>query len=219
MNAAFGSVRTAFCWRMENKFFTEQRILVCASTAAVAYAIGLVWRLFRHEWVFGAGGSPRCIDFTSMWVSGSFAGSSDPARMYDNSAWSAAWKGLTGLSDCILAQGHTSYPPILLLFTYPLGLMPYALAFLVWMVATFLLYLATVYAIVPRSAAIIAALTPYTSPFNFLLGQNGFLTAGLIGLSLVFIERRPWLSGIFLGFLTYKPQFGVLFPLALVGLA
>jgi arabinofuranan 3-O-arabinosyltransferase len=38
----------------------------------------------------------------------------------------------------------------------------------------------------------------------------------LIGLSLVSIERRPWLSGAFLGLLTFKPQFGVLFPLALL---
>jgi hypothetical protein len=30
------------------------------------------------------------------------------------------------------------------------------------------------------------------------------------------VERRPWLSGILFGLLTYKPQFGVLFPLALL---
>ena len=51
---------------------------------------------------------------------------------------------------------------------------------------------------------------------NFGLGQNGFLTAGLVGLSLAFTERRPWLCGIFLGLLTYKPQFGILFPFALL---
>jgi hypothetical protein len=49
---------------------------------------------------------------------------------------------------------------------------------------------------------------------NVLLGQNGFLTAGLMGLALAFMERRPLLSGIFLGFLTYKPHFGLLFPFA-----
>jgi Glycosyltransferase family 87 len=38
--------------------------------------------------------------------------------------------------------------------------------------------------------------------------------AGLIGLSLVFLERRPRLSGIFLGLLSCKPQYGVLVPLA-----
>jgi hypothetical protein len=30
------------------------------------------------------------------------------------------------------------------------------------------------------------------------------------------VERRPWLSGILIGLLTYKPQFGVLFPFALL---
>jgi hypothetical protein len=30
------------------------------------------------------------------------------------------------------------------------------------------------------------------------------------------MERRPWLSGIFLGLLTYKPQFGILIPFALL---
>jgi hypothetical protein len=52
--------------------------------------------------------------------------------------------------------------------------------------------------------------------FNVLCGHNGFLSAGLLGLSLVLMESRPWISGIFLGLLTYKPQLGVLFPFALL---
>jgi hypothetical protein len=48
-----------------------------------------------------------------------------------------------------------------------------------------------------------------------LVGQNGFLTAALIGFALVFLEKRPVLAGICLGILTYKPHFGILFPLAL----
>ena len=94
--------------------------------------------------------------------------------------------------------------------------MPYSMALAVWMMATLFLYLAAVYAIIPRPAAVIAALTPYPVFFNTLLGHNGFLTAGLIGLTLALMERRPWLSGIFLGLLTYKPQFGILFPFALL---
>jgi hypothetical protein len=51
---------------------------------------------------------------------------------------------------------------------------------------------------------------------NLLLGHTGFLTAGLLGLSLTALERRPWLSGLFFGLLAYKPQFGILVPFALV---
>src|SRR5712672_847126 len=51
---------------------------------------------------------------------------------------------------------------------------------------------------------------------NTMVGQNGFLTAALIGGTLYLLPTRPILSGICLGLLSYKPQYGVLFPLALI---
>ena len=35
-------------------------------------------------------------------------------------------------------------------------------------------------------------------------------------LSLALIDRRPWLAGVLIGCLAYKPQFGLLIPLVLV---
>ena len=46
-------------------------------------------------------------------------------------------------------------------------------------------------------------------------GHNGFLTAALIGAALVQLNSRPWLAGILIGLLAYKPQFGLLIPLVL----
>src|SRR6266446_349676 len=195
---------------IENRLFTEQRLLVYGSTVVVAYAI-LAWLLIRTEWINPDG---TCRDFTWIWLSSKFALSSAPAQAYDYSVFSAARAALVGPPNCILE--HLDYPPTLLFFTYPLGLMPYSTAFAMWMVATLLLYLAAVYAIIPRPVAVIAAVTLHPVLINFLLGHDGFLTAGLIGLALAFVERRPWLSGIFLGLLTYKPQFGILFPFALL---
>jgi arabinofuranan 3-O-arabinosyltransferase len=51
---------------------------------------------------------------------------------------------------------------------------------------------------------------------NTLVGQNGFLTAALIGGTLYLIPVRPVLAGICLGLLSYKPQYGLLFPLVLI---
>src|SRR5258707_14741149 len=51
---------------------------------------------------------------------------------------------------------------------------------------------------------------------NTLVGQNGFLTASLIGGTLYLMPMRPVLSGICLGLLSYKPQYGLLFPLVLI---
>ena len=47
-------------------------------------------------------------------------------------------------------------------------------------------------------------------------GQNGFLTAGLLGFALALLERKPVAAGILFGLLAYKPQFGVLIPLVLI---
>jgi hypothetical protein len=94
--------------------------------------------------------------------------------------------------------------------------MPYVPAYAVWMLATLLFYGSAVFLVIPRPAALIAAIASPAALKNIQLGHNGFLTAGLIGVSLVWLERRPWLSGLVLGLLSYKPQFGVLFPLALL---
>ena len=51
---------------------------------------------------------------------------------------------------------------------------------------------------------------------NTLVGQNGFLTASLIGGTLYLMPVRPVLAGICLGLLSYKPQYGLLFPLVLI---
>jgi alpha-1,2-mannosyltransferase len=47
-------------------------------------------------------------------------------------------------------------------------------------------------------------------------GQNGFLTAALLGGALVLLDRRPIIAGILIGLLVYKPQFGLMIPLALI---
>ena len=50
---------------------------------------------------------------------------------------------------------------------------------------------------------------------NIAHGHNGFLTAALFGGGLLLLDRRPVISGVLLGLLCYKPQFGILIPLAL----
>jgi hypothetical protein len=198
---------------IDNWFFTERRLGICALGWAFGYAIILSRDLFRPQWWLNPDGK-GCTDFIWIWLTSKLALSGSVVRAYDSTAFSAARDAFVGSPGCVL--GHLNYPPTVFLFTYPLGLMPYPIAYVVWIVGTILLYLAAVYAIIPRWAAVIAAITPYPVFMNILLGHNGFLTAGLIGLALALMERRPWLSGIFLGLLTYKPQLGILFPLALL---
>jgi hypothetical protein len=199
-------------FEIEDRIFTERRVRFFAAGVTAAWALVIGW-LLLGGWAIRPNGHTGSIDFCWEWTSGKFAASRDPARIYDYSVFGAAEHAFFRPGECLF---HYDYPPTFLFFSYPLGLMPYSTAFAVWVVATFLLYETAIYAITPRPTALLAAAAPVAVPLNVLLGHNGFLTAGLMGLSLVLMERRPWLSGILLGLLTYKPQFGVLFPLALM---
>src|SRR5262249_48040094 len=70
--------------------------------------------------------------------------------------------------------------------------------------------------IVPRPETLLLALAFPAVFINLGHGQNGFLTAALLAGSLILIDRRPLAAGALIGLLAYKPQFGVLIPLALV---
>lgn len=201
---------------LEDRLFTERRVLLCAIGIALGLAAVLALKIDGGKSVVGPDGRPACVDFCWIWVSGKFAAASAPAKVYDYAVFAAAQKALVGPSALGFPPFHYFYPPVFLFFTYLLGLMPYFVAFVVWNIATLALYEAAIYAILPRVSALVAGLTSIAVAESILLGQNGLLTAGLIGLSLVLVERRQGLCGILLGLLTYKPQFGVAFPLALL---
>jgi hypothetical protein len=151
-----------------------------------------------------------------MWLSGKFAVAGDLSRIFDFSAFSTAQAAFFGPGHCI-NYNRFFYPPTFLFFTYPFGYMPYYIALAAWIISLFAIYETAIYAVISRRVALILAATPVSVMFaNVYLGHTGFLTAALFGLALVFMERRPLLSGIFLGLLTYKPHLGLLIPIALL---
>lgn len=204
---------------IEDRIFTQRNLRFYGSGAAVAsvLAVIIVWSgLSPGGWV-GPHGKLSTIDFCWIWASGKLAVLGMGARVYEPGLFLSLHDTFFHTGECLITFKHLYvYPPTFLFFTYVLGLMPYLIACTVWVAATLALYEAAIGSIVPRREALILAIVPLPVLVNMDLGHNGFLTAGLMGLSLAFIERRPWLAGIFLGLLTYKPQFGVLFPLALL---
>jgi arabinofuranan 3-O-arabinosyltransferase len=211
------------CWRkllkIEERLFTERNLRLYGSGVVVAVVVAtiLAWRgSVRSDWVVTHDGAIGTIDFCWIWVSSKFAVSNDPTAIYNPAAVTALYDEVFDPGECLFRQQQYIYPPTFLFFIYPLGFMPYLAAYALWAAATLFLYEVAIYAIVPRPVALIAALAPFAVIKNIQLGHNGLLSAGLIGLSLVFVEHRPWLSGVFLGLFTYKPQLGVLFPLALL---
>jgi hypothetical protein len=158
-------------------------------------------------------GAGNVADFLALWAAGRAALAGHAAAAYD-------WPTLRLIEEN--AVGHFNgylgwrYPPPFLFVAAALALLPYASAFLVWLFGTFLCYLAAIRAIIgDRVGYFLAAAFPPVLA-NFMAGQNGFLSASLIGGALALLERQPIGAGVLLGLLTYKPHLGLLFPIALV---
>lgn len=107
------------------------------------------------------------------------------------------------------------YPPTFALMILPLALLPYGVAFVLFMAATGALYLWLIHAILPDRRALLAALGFTAVLVNALGGQNGFLSTALLGGGLLLVAARPIAAGALLGLLTYKPHLGLLVPLLL----
>ena len=93
---------------------------------------------------------------------------------------------------------------------------PTRLALAVWLAASFAAYLAAHGAILPRPARSLLIASAFPAVFiNLGHGQNGFLTAGCSAARCACsIAGRA--RGVLIGLLAYKPQFGVVIPIALL---
>lgn len=153
-------------------------------------------------------------DFFALWSYAKIALSHPAVELYD------VWK----LHDAqvalgMLPQAHNPfpYPPQFLLIIWPLGFLPFYAAYAAWMGATLLLYLlATCTGAGGKVAMVFTALLAPATTACLVGGQSGFLVAALLVGGLRLIPRHPILGGILFGVLTYKPQFGVLIPVALI---
>jgi hypothetical protein len=181
---------------------------------ALAYALFLAGSAFERAWLIDSLGRIIDNDFIAVWAAGRLVLDGHPAAAWDWSLHRAVEVAVAGRDFVTYYGWH--YPPTFLFAAASLAMFPYLVAWALWMAVTLPAYVAAVRAIIGERIGIVLALGFPGVLWNLSVGQNGFLTAALIGGTLIFIERRPLLAGVCLGLLTYKPQFGLLFPLVLL---
>lgn len=186
-------------------------ILIAMNTIClpVLYLVG--------NWIVTIDGRNIVADFGTLWTTGALVRDHHPTLAYDWDAVRQAMIALTG-NDHIGRFGF-HYPPPFLFGVLLLAQLPYRLSFLAWVVGSTTLYAAVVRTLVGRPIGWVLALAFPVLFFNSVIGQNGCLTAALIGGTLLFLPARPLLAGVCLGLLTYKPQYGPLFALVLMATA
>lgn len=163
-------------------------------------------------------GKPLGTDFLAFWSASRLALNHDAAAAYDlariYAVEMAAMPVDPGLSSFL-------YPPPFLLLCLPLGLAPYFLSLVLWIASTGIAYGIVVHrwlAAQPDAArgATITILAFPAVLVNAGHGQNGFLTAALLGGGLWLLDRRPWIAGTLLGLLVIKPQMAFAIPVLVV---
>lgn len=159
-------------------------------------------------------GQPIGTDFSNVYAAGALTWQGRSAEAYAPPLQHAAEKAVFDGREVPFYGWH--YPPFFLAIAVLVAAVPYAWGLAIWLIASFAAYLAAIRAILPRPETLLAA-TAFPAVFvNVGHGQNGFLTAALLGGALHWLDRRPTLAGVLIGLLAYKPQFGVLIPIALV---
>ena len=135
-----------------------------------------------------------------------------PASVYDLAQFHQATSQIAGHS--VLAPWF--YPPTFLLLVAPLALLSYYAALACWLSLGLGAYSLVVWRIAPHPTALWLALAFPATLTNLSYGQNGLFSTALIGGGMLLLNSSPILAGIFLGLLSYKPNFFILIPVALI---
>ena len=193
---------------------TQSRLQLYGYAIATIYGAFLLSAYTAGDWIVDAKGVPFYTDFACEWVAAVEALRGHSALLYDPAKFVEMQAALVGPGADFGA--NWPYPPIFLLIMAPFAVLRYGYAFIAWDLTTLFGCIAVVYVITRNPAGIALFLASPFTAWNFLAAQNGFLTTSLLGASLLFLEHRPVLAGVFIGTLAYKPQFGLLFPVALL---
>lgn len=195
------------------RLYNRALLYGCAALVALyGWFLAAAW---SHGYsLFAPTKGPANFDFSAFWAAGRLALHGKAEAAYE-------WANLESVLERALGRPFVIdvlpwfYPPIFFLAVAPLGLFPYGAAAALWLGTTLAAYVAAARAILRGGTAMFGALAAPAVAFNFWSGQNGLLTAGLLGGALCLLDANPAASGVLFGLLCYKPQFGLLLPLFL----
>lgn len=197
---------------MSDEARSQLRMLArLAPLMALAYL--LIWlRLVDPGFPIPRDGTGLVVgrDFLNFWMAGRHAWESNPGRYYDLLTYQQAMAPLVGPDY----SGQVwSYPPAVLLFAAPFGLLPYLPALALWTATGPIVFLLALRQWTRDPLLLLAAVLCPAAIFGLISGQLHFILGAILLTVLRLRNERPWLAGALLGLLLIKPQLALFFPL------
>lgn len=195
-------------------WLTADRVRAAGTVSLALSGLSILYLLVTSHGTLDAWGRPLGTDFSDVWTAGQMALDGRAPAAWD---WAAHYQVQQAAhSDPHVPFYGWHYPPPFLLLASLLALLPYVAALFVWQAASLWGASKICRAILPGRTALLAMLGAPVVLVCLTHGQNGFLTAALLGGGLLLLDRRPWLAGLLFGCLIYKPQFALVIPLLLL---
>lgn len=179
------------------------------AVAATGFAILFVLLAIETCWIVYS--KPIAVDFLSYWAAGHLVTVGRAVDSYNIVLHRLVETSMAPIRGLL----PFPYPPPFLLFVAPFGLLPYWLAFALWIAITFLLFAGGAGYTAGKKGLPFALSNPGVLA-NFLIGQNGFLTSAIFLFGTTLLKRDALAGGVVLGLLVIKPQLAVLIPVALL---
>lgn len=177
------------------------RALVATLTICVAFKAIWFARL-------GFGQHRELVDFDAFHIIARHVWLGDADLAYQFEKLVDMQKEASGGSDSVMPW---TYPPQFDLLLAPFGLIPTGVAYLLFVAGTLAFYLAVLRSIAKSYFPVLLIILFPAIEVTIACGQNGFLTAGLIGLICLSIEERPIVAGLALGLMVIKPHLAIAF--------
>lgn len=191
----------------------HRAVLTLRMWAVVAVPVlVLVFWSSVHDGLTNGEGKVLGRDFVDFWTGARFALAGNGASAYDLEVFRAAIRDLAGAP---IQPYLYSYPPSLMLITLPLAVLPFVVALAVWTIGGGIALFVQLRPLLGGRNALFALLAAPATFVNAMTGQTGALTAMFLGGGLLLLDAYPVMAGILLGLLSYKPQLGMLLPIAL----
>lgn len=160
--------------------------------------------------------APVGIDFGIYYTAGQMVINSQTDNLYNHKTFYLKLNKILEREVPEALGWSFPYPPIFLLFIIPFSIFPFRIALILWLLVTFTLAIFAAYLLIPQYKEVVMLVCGFPGVLmNLRWGQNAFLNTALIGLGFYYLDKKPILSGLMFGLLTYKPQIAF-FPLLLL---
>jgi alpha-1,2-mannosyltransferase len=192
----------------------DRRLYFYVATGLAVFALCY---LSLRPWNLSEGymiGAPFGRDFVNFWLGGHLAWSGNLHPLFDLGAY----------NDTVATRFHHnhddkfvfSYPPLILPFLAPFGLLPYVPALFIWTGFNLVCLAVATRMLRGRIALASAACLSPAALVMVLYGHFGGMLALAAIVCLIHGKDRPWVAGACLGLLSVKPQFAVMIGLFLL---